>query len=171
MARVMVAVDPGIDYVAAAVFEWGEMPSTAVETVGGFQRIESVRTKPKTPLPDRLLAIAEFSENVVRSSGADWLAVEMPPTWHAKLQKGRIPPANLLKSVAKLNMAIGATWAGGGRVEHVELVEVEAPSQSKVERHASLERLMKVNGWKPLTNEDQRDALWTGVLAVGMVEW
>lgn len=170
----ILAVDPGLDAAAAALFDPSLIPArrdsrdldgrlTAAHT---FVRSLICRTDSGDRLSSRLAKLHCWAFGLAGELPETVVHVEIPPTWHAgKEMKGRVQPAKMMAAVHGLNRALGALLSGfelGGAT----VVEVPASKMRKEQRIELANHFLRLAGHQEVRNKDAADAAWYGIEAV-----
>lgn len=138
------AVDPGLDLVAAAVFDLAAWhPSHRFEKAAtSYKSTHTQETSPRAELHDRLCVLRDWAAtcfvDVCR------VYVEKPALFGAYGRNRHGRSGNMIpEGLALLNMAMGALLAGFAADPRRRVVMVPAPKIPKPRRHIAVEAAMK----------------------------
>lgn len=171
MTPYVVAIDPGIDDTALAVFRLpAVVPCGFTRALQDLEGVQMARTKPDEPLADRLRWIHQVVTGVAdRYAVVQWY-VELPTTagaYAAKRARQRTKGGVNADALAKLYLAIG-TIVGAITAQSSELTFLPAPKLPKLQRRAVVQSaLQSARPDRPRYNEHQIDALYLGAAALG----
>jgi Holliday junction resolvasome RuvABC endonuclease subunit len=172
----ILSIDPGLDYVAAARFDYdGSRPwaaATADAKMRALMSIAHCTTKAADPLPLRLETIAATVARWCAEDDIDWVVIETPAmaggAYGAKRGKG---VAINSAAMGHFHMALGATIAStAAALGHQRVQLYRASSRMKKADRLSYTRELYGKVWGGALNQDFRklnadaaDALYVGL--------
>lgn len=173
-----VAVDPGLDYVAASYWNvTGWRGDSRLELCARrFLGVRTVRTSSRDPLPERLLKLQRWMNRLVETEPDEWqqpdvVAIELPPIATAYrrnryAQRSKTDPGAANR--APFYMALGALVAGCGELPRVVLVppppgRKKARFEGDLDRRAIVERLLPHALTRGKNNQDVVDSIAIGL--------
>lgn len=172
---VLLAVDPGIDLAAAAVFRLdGPQASRWEDAARAFVEVSSRRTRVTDDTPTRCWVLHGWIAGQVERWGAETVVIEVPhtdQTYRSHRGRQRGPGQINAPALAKLNRSIAAlqmgAWQAGAEV-------IEQPARyglafaDKAIRHRLMNTALERAGRAPLAgNLDERDAAFLGMFWLG----
>lgn len=174
---ILIAIDPGIDVAAAAVYDAALCDLSRVrsrygyaEAARGYRGLETARTKAGEPMPARCLALCRWMADVCGRWNPTRVVIEVPRragTYDTHIGRQRGRQSLNAAALAKLERAIAAITIGAsfGGAEVIEYPAAYGRSlASKESRHAALNRSLLAVGQPEIRgNADQRDAAFLGL--------
>lgn len=163
----LAAIDPGLDVVAAALFETDKLPLHPQLTDVGraFVCYEVLATPPKMPLWERLYEIGGWPTWLRATWRVERLLIEEPAIWGAYAGQRRGGVTKNPAAMGKFWMALGALLAGAKRAD-LSIQMVKAFPVSKEQRALAVQATMGVayaRGPKGGRHQDVLDATFLGL--------
>ncbi|HEU0299486.1 MAG TPA: hypothetical protein VFR37_08535 [Longimicrobium sp.] len=182
-AGLLVAVDPGIDIAAAAIYDLSRvgrpLPVGSLDAAArGFVRVVRGRTDTRATTLERCTALFEWLRALALELDPVLVVIEVPAhagTYRGKLHRQEGAGSLNAAALEKLNRAIGALCAGAhaGCAANPEAVVVEFRSDygkgfnRKRVRHDALAAAFRLAGLPVVGgNEDDRDAAFLGAFYI-----